>query len=75
MLRPLLLGCAQALHGLHAPLLHALPLPPAMHATYLQHYGLLHIMAGAIFSAKAIVPQWVLRALFAQRSRVTLKEN
>ena len=44
MLRPLLLGSAQALHGLQAPLLHAVPLPSATQAVYLHCQGLLYTM-------------------------------
>ena len=41
VLRPLLLGCRQALHALHAPLLHVLPLPFAVHSVYLCHRALI----------------------------------
>ena len=45
VLRPPLLGCMQALQGLHAPLLHMLPLPLAEHAVYLHCKALCRTMS------------------------------
>ncbi len=59
MLRPLLLGWVQELQGLHAPLLHVLPLPLDVHVVYLHCLGLCHFTSSR---PNELLPQIALEA-------------